>query len=67
MIELCLLPKGMAIPEAGAEVASTVDMAGSAIPLVIGVSDLADIATGILFLKRAKLGGNNGNSYFLVF
>jgi hypothetical protein len=63
--EYCVLvSSSIAMSEVGAEVAgSAAGAAGdSAISLVMGVSRLANIATGILVLKPAKLKDNGGNS-----
>lgn len=64
VVDFCLLtPSSMAVLEAEAEVASAASMAdNSTIPLVIRVSDLANIAIGIQVLKPAKLDGNSSNS-----
>lgn len=48
--------------ESGAEVASAAGIADSAIPPVMGVSDLPNIATGILVLWLTKLKGNSSDS-----
>lgn len=64
MADLCLLVlSGVAVLEPGVEVTGAVGMAeSSATPPVMGVSGLADLATGILVLKPAKLDGNGSDS-----